>query len=177
MGEVFIARPETLSTSAEVKVEDVLRHGTLDDFVAWYADKRVNSLTYKGSGPVVGDFERRLGVPFTTAIDRLEQIHRTVAIRNLIVHRRGIVDWRIVNDLQTRSFDTAHLRVGEQLPDFASGPTMMVFVASVREIDDKVASKFGLLRTRITEGDLGLGNHLDPGGTAPIGDEDAHGPG
>lgn len=177
MGEVFVARPETLSTSAEVKVEDVLRHGTLDDFVAWYADKRVNSLTYKGFGPVVADFERRLGVPFTTVIDRQEQIHRAVAIRNLIVHQRGIVDWRFVNDLQTRGFDTAHLRVGQQLPDFASGPTMRALVASVREIDDKVASKFGLLRTRVTEGNLGLGNHLDPGGPAPIGNEDAHGPG
>lgn len=66
---LFKSRPETLRTSEQVTVEQVLAHRDLDSFIAWYADRRVSALSYKGLDSVAEFLQSRFGLALFTDDD------------------------------------------------------------------------------------------------------------
>jgi hypothetical protein len=46
LGAIFRARPETMRSSATIRVDEVLKHSSMDEFVSYLAEKQVNQLSY-----------------------------------------------------------------------------------------------------------------------------------
>ena len=89
--EVFLAKPETLKTSAEVRVDWVLEHKSMGELVAAIAAKRIERLTFEGSLALITHFSK-LGVPLTTTDHQLKQLSLLIESRNVIVHNRGFIN-------------------------------------------------------------------------------------
>jgi hypothetical protein len=100
---LFRQRPECLKSSEQVPLEDVLRHNTLDEFVAWQVDERVNRLSYKVFDEIQKYVYSRFGFLLVEKDTELERnLLRAIATRNLPVHRRGVVDERYIYSACTR---------------------------------------------------------------------------
>jgi hypothetical protein len=97
---IHIRRPETLRSGEQVSLEDVLRHGTLDDFVQWATEKRVSDLSFKGFRDLVSYFRKSFAFPADFSDPLWRSLSSAVAVRNILVHRRGIVDERFAKVVQ-----------------------------------------------------------------------------
>jgi hypothetical protein len=96
LGEIFIQQPALLRSQEQVVMQDVLAHQSLDEFIRWAADRKVTSLSYSGIGEISDYFQRRAGLMLVQNQDHWPQLVDSVAIRNLLVHNRGIVDQRFL---------------------------------------------------------------------------------
>lgn len=144
MSALFQVKPSALSSKEQVYLEDVLRHATIEEFVTWAADDRVNRLSYKGFATIAEYFEARFGLPLVENEDLRRDLIRGVAVRNLLVHRRGVVDRRFVNALRAEHIETAGYELGTVLTDFSTGETLPAITTAVRSIETRVVAKFGL---------------------------------
>jgi hypothetical protein len=125
-------------------LDDILIHSTLEEFIEWQADEKVNQLSYKGFGEIAEYFARRFGLELVEDAELRRQLIRAIATRNLQVHRRGRVDSRFVKTLAAESFDVADLVVGDELPRVDHFAVMSTILASVRDIEPRAISKFRL---------------------------------
>lgn len=138
---LFRNRPETLRASEQVTVEQVLAHRDLDSFIAWYADRRVSALSFKGLDSVAEFLRSRFGLELFTDNDVRERVSKFVAMRNLLVHGRGVVDRRFV-DLVGTEFGEVGMKV--HAGHFVQDRTIDDVAQVVRELDSAAAEKFGL---------------------------------
>ncbi len=138
---IFKAKPEILKSAEQVTYEDVLQHKTLDDFIEWAADQRVNSLSYKGLSHIAEYFERRVGLDLFPDDNSRFLATRSVAIRNLIVHRRGIADFRFLRAVPNLGFE-----IGKsiELTHELAWEAAEVALTCARYIDGQAMAKFNL---------------------------------
>lgn len=89
--EIFLAKPQTLKSKQEVTIEEVLNCSDLQEFVKYYAKKKINNLQ---KGSVKGFIEENKQISSLSVIDKSIQneIEKTLQIRHLYAHRNGIVD-------------------------------------------------------------------------------------
>jgi hypothetical protein len=108
------------------------------------AAKKIERLSRRGWEPISAYFRKEL--EFTLFPDeKHEQMLRSfVAVRNLIVHNRGYVDERFVEQ-----FAGAPWKLGEQIPIGATGmiTALELFWRTVDDVDSRAAKAFGLERT------------------------------
>ncbi|MFJ3784471.1 hypothetical protein [Streptomyces sp. NPDC090093] len=90
--ETLVTRPEILKSQEQVSLEDVFRHKSLEEFAQWAAEERVSHLSYKGLDAIGQYFEKRLGLKLCDEESTWVNLKKAVSIRNLVVHRRGIID-------------------------------------------------------------------------------------
>ena len=138
---ILVAKPETLRSSAQVKVEDVLRHANLDSFVGWYADRKVNELSYLSLVDLDDFFTQRLGLPICTDQAALLEARRLIAKRNLIVHARGVI-----NPVYRKAADEPDAPLGEKLSldaDEATHAPGSVYRLAL-SLDSRASAKFQL---------------------------------
>jgi hypothetical protein len=137
---VFAARPETLRSKAEVTIEYVLQHRSMDELVRALADDEVNRLAYKGMRELAAEVKRRTGLAlFSNSVD-LEKAVEIIELRNLIAHNNGVV-----NSTIARKIPAYASRIG-QLADLGGAAFEAVYFFGRAAIQfDKLASeKFGL---------------------------------
>ncbi|MFG0319290.1 MAG: hypothetical protein ACF8XB_18610 [Planctomycetota bacterium JB042] len=89
--EIFTQRPETLLSSDEVKVSDVLQHRTIADVVHELAKRKVNSLSYRSLDELGEFFEKRFRLQIAPS-ESLITIRDGVETRNISVHNRCVVN-------------------------------------------------------------------------------------
>jgi hypothetical protein len=88
---VFRTRPETLRSSETVRLDAILKHGSMEDLVHDLAERRVNQLSYQGMRDLAAYLSERLGFELFSQSEHLERAIRIVESRNIIVHNRGRV--------------------------------------------------------------------------------------
>ncbi|MFD3753184.1 hypothetical protein ACFWVT_23710 [Streptomyces cyaneofuscatus] len=140
--ETLVSRPALLKSQEQVTYEEVLAHDSIQAFAAWAAERRISQLSFKGLEEISAHIEKRLGLKIHENDKHWNLLRRGVAIRNLAVHRRGIVDSRF-NRIVTNA------RVGERY-EFELREYIEIASSAVRvviDFDENIAEKFGLART------------------------------
>lgn len=138
---VFRTRPETLRSSESVRLDDVLKHASMEDLVHDLAERRVNQLSYQGMRDLSAYLSDRLGFELFPKPESLERAVRIIESRNIIVHNRGLV-----NELFLSRAPRASANVGEPL-DLDTDLIFddLEFIAlSVYEMDARAVQKFNL---------------------------------
>lgn len=90
--EIFLAKPQTLkSKEQQVTIEEVLNCSDLQEFVKYYAKKKISNLQ---KGSVKGFIKDNKQISDLGVIDENIQsdIEKILQIRHLYAHRNGIVD-------------------------------------------------------------------------------------
>jgi hypothetical protein len=89
--EIFLAKPQTLKSKQEVTIEEVLNCSDLQEFVKYYAKKKISNLQ---KGSVKGFIKENKQISDLDVIDENIQndIEKILQIRHLYSHRNGIVD-------------------------------------------------------------------------------------
>lgn len=89
--EIFLAKPATLKSDANVKVKDVLNCSDIQEFVEYLAKQKISKLQ---KGSVKGFISDTPQISKLNVIDssREKAIERILQIRHLYSHRNGIVD-------------------------------------------------------------------------------------
>ncbi|MEU8639116.1 hypothetical protein AB0C38_43575 [Amycolatopsis sp. NPDC048633] len=145
---IHIKRPETLRSGEQVSLEDVLRHGSLEEFIRWATEKRISDLSFKGFQDLVNYFRKS----FAFSIDFSEPLWRTlsrgVAIRNILVHRRGVIDERF-----TRVLKDEDLTVGQTYALHVNEVEEIVIAThrAVQQVDQWAIAKFSIDTTATEE--------------------------
>ncbi|MFD9954303.1 hypothetical protein [[Kitasatospora] papulosa] len=139
LSEALVCRPGLLKSQEQVTYEEVLAHGSIEEFAAWAAERRISQLSFKGLDEIAGYIEKRLGLRIHENDRHWKMLKRGVAIRNLVVHRRGIVDERFARAVVGAKKGERYEFTLHDYLDVASSAVQVV-----REFDSKVAEKFSL---------------------------------
>lgn len=85
-------RPELISSSQTIKIEEVLRFSKHRDLVASIIDRKINDLSYGGLAEMEKYFDDRLGVKMFSDDRQRDLLRLFIEIRNINVHNGGIVN-------------------------------------------------------------------------------------
>lgn len=94
--EIFTQRPETLRSSDNITVEEVLRHATVETIVRSVAERKVDSLSYSSFQDLAAFFKDRFSLVIANNAELPTVVH-AIEIRNISVHNRCIVNRRFVS--------------------------------------------------------------------------------
>jgi hypothetical protein len=135
----MIIRPELLRSQEQVSMQEVLQHGAIEEFVRWAAEQHVNQLSFKGLGAIAEYIQKRLGLQLSEDREAWDVVKRAVAVRNLAVHRRRIIDERFVHSMG----DTT-LKKGQRytIPPAMSFDVMHQAMRIVQNFDKRISAKF-----------------------------------
>jgi len=111
LADIFRAKPETLRSGEMVRLDTVLRHGTMKDLINELADRRVHELSYSGLKDLSVYFKEKLGLSLFQGESDEQHAVQIIEQRNLIVHARSVV-----NPLFLRKIPNSTIGVGELLP-------------------------------------------------------------
>ncbi len=89
--EIFLAKPESLKSSQQVTIKEVLDCSDLQDFVIYWANKKIGKLQ---KGSVKGFIDENDQIKKLNVIDKptQDEIEKILQIRHLYSHRNGIID-------------------------------------------------------------------------------------
>jgi hypothetical protein len=141
-----LKQPALLSSSQQLRIDDVLRFSRHRELVAFIVDRKVNELAYGGLFDLERFFLERLGVKmFETSRER-DLLRLFIEARNINVHNGGVV-----NDLFLSRAGTvdgfSYLRGKRFHIDFDALVTLTDNAMKVAmHIDALVAAKFRILR-------------------------------
>ncbi len=93
LSEIFTQRPDTLSSSEQVEVSEVLRHDTIEDLVKALAERKVEKLSYNSFSELSEFFQKRFKIELFEE-DLHPLIIEAIEIRNLATHNRCIINNR-----------------------------------------------------------------------------------
>jgi len=141
-----LKRPEMMSSSQTVRVDDVLRFTRHKDLVAFIIDRKINDLSYGGLAEMEKYFGDRLGVQMFNDVRQRELLRLFVEVRNINVHNGGVVNELFVSRVgEVEGFpyeNKMNFHVDMPALIMLSENAMRVAV----HIDTVVSSKFGLQR-------------------------------
>lgn len=137
--EIALVRPEVLKGKDTATFEQILEQPSRDDLLAWLAETKVEKLAQDGYQSLVRFLKNHLGTVVFVDDAQERRLGLLVGVRNLYVHRRGVVDHRFVQAL-------GEGRLGERYPvDWAFFRTAMIEVRRIATAIDVVAvNKFGV---------------------------------
>jgi Putative DNA-binding domain len=140
--EIYLANPNTLKGGeATVRVSDVLDCADRDEFIKFYAGRKIRKLQ---KGSVKGFIKENKEIANLQAISDLdmEEIERTLQIRHLYAHRNGIVDESFL-----AYFPGAYPLNSEHVLSIEEVFNKLTFLTGVVQMTDTAAVKKYLLST------------------------------
>lgn len=138
---IFRTRPETLRSSDTVRLDMVLKHSSMNEFISYLAEKRVNQLSYQGMKDLASYLSKSLNFTILPESKDLDNAIRIIECRNLIVHNRAVV-----NTVFYERVAKATTPIGELLDlEYREVQNDIGFLAQcVFFIDSVAVEKFGL---------------------------------
>jgi len=140
---LFTERPETLRSREKVDLEFVLQWETMAELQDALAERRVENLAYKGMDDLAEYVSRTLNFELFQSPQLRAEVRHTVERRNLIVHKRGVIDRRYVQRV-----GEADGKPGQPL-DLGGSQTLDAISGlciAVADIDDRASEKWSLSR-------------------------------
>jgi len=95
---LFRARPEILKSGQKISVLDVLNCSSLDEVVTMLVARKVDELAYGGFQVIRKYLVERIAIPDITDAEQLRLVTEAIAVRNIIVHNRGHINARFLED-------------------------------------------------------------------------------
>lgn len=140
--EIFLSNPKTLISPQTVTLEEVLKCADLDEFIKYYANKKIGQLQ---KGSVRGFVEDNSQIKKLDVIRKEEQdeIEKILQIRHLYSHRNGMVDDKFLNFFRGEfEKNTLHeMSIDEVLKK------VNFLIDIVKNIDKKAIEKYNLATT------------------------------
>lgn len=135
------ANHNIMKSEEMVTLEQVLSWPDMPSFITWWADEKINKLSFGGFDDMSKFAQKRLKISLVP--DMSDDVKYGVAARNILVHHRGIADEQFL-----RTSGSKRWAVGQRIRvphDFARrvGPALC---SSVNHIDESLSSKYGLPR-------------------------------
>lgn len=141
-----LKRPEIISSSQTIKIDDVLRFKKHKELIAFIIDRKINEISYGGLIDMEKYFDDRLGVRMFPDNRQRDLLRLFVEARNINVHNGGIVNDIFLSRVGTvdgfsyTKGKTFHVNLDALVT--LSENAMHVAM----HIDATVGAKFGLLR-------------------------------
>lgn len=143
---VLLKRPEILSgRKQEISLGYILGFNSIESLTQEIIETRVNSLSYDGFGEIEAWCTRR-GIPLVVPDGDRDKVVELIAIRNLIVHNRGVVDDRFLKAVPSSGFREGEKRKLDGYYFFAS-LDLLNRIVSVS--DGAIGGKFDLPRVEV----------------------------
>lgn len=138
--DVFLCCPQILKSSEVVKLDEVLKYKTMDDFVTEMTEKKVNELSYSSFDDLFDFFDKRLGVKIIDESNK-SIVRKAIEIRNISVHNDCIINRRYINKLQLNEYLLGTRKNIE--PEYLNN-VIDVLYNNVMELDTRLINKFGI---------------------------------
>lgn len=137
--EVLRKEPAILkSKESSLSLDTVLGFDSMEELVRHVIERKVTALTYQGYVELQ-DWAAGKGIPLAST--NTAAISELVALRNIIIHNRGVVDEKYLRYVPNCPFAIGAIR-NIEVEEFSLA--IGVLDEAVQEIDAAVASKFGL---------------------------------
>lgn len=141
---IFGSRPETLMSSETVRLDEVLKHNSMDELIQELVDRKVNQLSYQGMKDLHRYVADKMGLDLYPDDQDLNRAIRLIESRNLIVHNRGLVNEHFLSrvpDSSAKLDGPLPLSTDEIFED------LEFLLSSVQSIDARAIQKFNLPTT------------------------------
>ena len=138
---LFDRYPKTLTDAvATISVKDVFGYSSFDALLASMAERTINDLSFRGFGEIESYYTKRFGFSLIADVSWRQSVTFAIATRNLLVHRRGVIDSRFTAMTNSGSNRIGHrINVGDRVwQEF-----LPAILRSVHDIDKRAAIKFG----------------------------------
>ena len=136
--QIYLAKPETLKSPAEVKVENVLNCADMEEFISWYAKDKLKRLKRGSVREFIADNKTIKALDVFDAT-RIKEIERILQIRHLYTHQNGIVDERFRQHFPVTKLNDEYRMT---LDDFLK--QVEYLVQSVESVDEAARKDFKL---------------------------------
>ena len=148
LADIFRAKPETLRSNEQVRLDFVLAHESMPELVADIAERQVNKLSYQGMAELASYLKERIGLEAFRDESNMATVVSAIEKRNLIVHARGIV-----NKVYLKKVPAENYQVGTLLPlDPDMGKEIVEAMhESVRVIDAQAIQKFRVPKAKFAK--------------------------
>jgi hypothetical protein len=138
---IYRTKPEALRSREQVRLEEVLRHPTMEALVESFVERKVHELSYQGMANLSTTLEKELGFSLFAQPEDLKRAVLLIEQRNLIAHARGVV-----NEIFLQRVPNSIYREGETIKMDAITLTQdLLFLAkAIAELDVRAVAKFGI---------------------------------
>jgi hypothetical protein len=137
--EIFLGIPSTLKNNQQVTIEEVLNCSDMQEFIQYWAKKKINKLQ---KGSVKGFVKDNKQIGDLKVLDdvKVEKIEKILQIRHLYSHRNGIVDEQFL--LHFTGQFVLHTEHKMSAKDFLS--KIEYLSAAINDIDIAAVKKYQL---------------------------------
>jgi hypothetical protein len=137
--------PRLLRSGAMLRADEILEYRSIAEVMEYLIAKKVDELAYAGFAAVLRYVRDGMGAKVTIETDTISKATRAIAVRNIIVHNRGVVNDRFI--AQTCATDVhSGERYCLRTNDVFSW--MDALRAVISELDTAVATHLKLARKR-----------------------------
>jgi len=157
---ILRSNPLALRSTKTVTIEEVLKSGTMDEFINDQVEQEILSLAQKGY-PEIKKYIEGFGLKLVEDPSEEKYIFRGVMDRNLFTHKRGIIDRKYLDKLEAEGFDCSQLTLGMHLADSNPYPPPEIMKSTVRSVaflEKTAVEKYSLPVERIGLGILFSGD-------------------
>lgn len=128
-----------LDSDSHVSVREVLQHSDMESVREWLIDRKVADLSFQGLGTLESYCEKQFGFKLFPNRQHRESIAFLLAARNLVVHRRAIIDRRFRQAIGDRAGEMGSLLSieAERMADL-----ICISIESVVELDKRAVQHF-----------------------------------
>lgn len=153
---------ETLKGGISLKFEEILAFESMDELVRWMAEKKVQTLSREGFFSMARYFKSALNLDLLTDRKREKDLVRAISTRNLLTHKRGILDSKYIRNLKEEGLDVSNMTIGERINLIDYAYVLDVVWDSVSDMERQVVDKFAVPISEVTSNDWWLGHTHDP---------------
>ena len=146
--EIYLAKPNTLKSKSTVTVEEVLECRSIEEFVRFEANRRVQKLKRGDLNGFVASLKKSTGLDVFQEAE-IVQVEDVFQIRHLYTHNNGRVDAEFL----AKSHNVDGWALGdEHLVSFGElCETAELFLKTVKRLDDAAIAKYHLAGSNIEE--------------------------
>lgn len=151
--DVFLCCPQILKSSEMVKLDEILKYNTMDDFITELTEKKVNELSYSSFDDLFDFFDKKLGIKIIDDTNK-KFVREAIETRNISVHNDCVINRRYINKLKLKEN-----LIGKRKYIEANDLNHIVDVLynNVIEIDAKLIKKFNIKNCQIVKNDIFVG--------------------
>lgn len=149
--EIVKSNPKIISSSDTMKIEEIVKHNSIDEIVQSVIERKINDLSYAGVSEISNYMSNRFGVNLFIDESEAEDVRMIIEIRNLYTHNNGIV-----NSIYKKKNKQTRLEIGQYISATHSllRESSLKLQKVVMRFDKLAQEKFGIpnrLRERIAE--------------------------
>jgi len=143
--DVFICCPDILKSSETVKVDEILKYNTMEDFIKELTERKVSELSYSSFDDLYNFFDKKLGIKIVDNKGK-SLIREAIEIRNISTHNNCIINRRYISKL---NLDENLIGKRKDITAQYLEDVIEILHNNVRDIDSKLIKKFKLKNCRL----------------------------